>query len=109
MQTDMQVSEHSGQQSACLQLPVVNSLPEALEGLCEVALFSAQTACFSRSWMTMQPAAQDFTKAPLPRFSGLLIVLRDRAVKQFEAEPSVGRVCQATVLDLAPAIRFEGG
>ena len=46
MQTVLQISENAGQRSACLQLPVVNGLPEALAGLCEVALFDAKTAGF---------------------------------------------------------------
>jgi hypothetical protein len=59
--------------------------------------------------MTAQPVAQDFSKAALPRLSVLLIAWRDSAAKQFEAEASVGRAFQATVLDLAPALLIEGG
>ena len=53
----------------------------------------------------MQPATQDFSKASLPRLSGLLIFSRGSMAKQFEAEPSIGRVSEAIALDLAPKMK----
>jgi hypothetical protein len=101
-QTCLQASECCRKLSEFYQLPVGNGLPEALEGLCEVVLFAVKTAGFLCSGMTTQPATQDFTKASLPRLPGLLIVLRGSVVKQFEAEPSIGRVSKSIALDFAP-------
>ena len=56
----------------------------------------------------MQPPIHDSTKASLPGLPGLLAALPCSAVKEFQAELSIGQVPEAIVLNLAHATLFEG-
>jgi hypothetical protein len=108
LQTCLQVSENGGQRSAFELLTFSHHLPETFKGLSQIALFAVKAACLLFSRMTMQLPTQDSAKASLPRLSGLLAALPCSAVKQFQAELSIGQVPEAIVLNLAHATLFEG-